>query len=66
MPMSAPAANAFSLPVTTIAPISSSASNAFSAAPNSSINASFSALSAFGRLSVINPTRPRVSTKMFS
>ena len=64
--MSAPAAKAFSEPVITTAPTPLSAWNASSALPTSSIKAPFSALSAFGRLSVINPTRPRVSTMMFS
>jgi hypothetical protein len=65
-PTSAPAAKAFAEPVMTIAPTASSASNASSAAPSSSINASFSALSALGRCSVISPTRSRRSTTMFS
>src|SRR6266568_6375415 len=56
--MSAPAAKALSLPATTIAPMPSSASNSASACP--------SAFSAFGRLRVIMPTRPRVPTMMFS
>src|SRR6266568_3240679 len=56
--MSAPAAKALSLPATTIAPMPSSASNSASACP--------SAFSAFGRLRVIVPTRPRVPTMMFS
>src|SRR5688572_6067523 len=66
LPMSAPAANAFALPVTTIAPTPASASNASNARPSSSISASFSALSCLGRLSVTRPTRPRCSTRMFS
>src|SRR5471032_3007186 len=64
--MSAPAAKALSLPVITMQPILSSASNCASASPSSSISASLSALSALGRFSVIRPTRPRVSTRMFS
>jgi hypothetical protein len=68
--MSAPAANAFSLPVTTMQPMPSSASKASRAAPSSSISASFSALSCLGRFSVIRPVRcgpsPRVSMRMFS
>src|SRR5882672_6128563 len=56
--MSAPAAKALSLPVMTIAPIASSASNAASASPSSFIT--------LGRFSVTRPTRPRVSTRMFS
>src|SRR6266849_407329 len=64
--MSAPAAKALSLPATTIAPMPSSASNSASACPSSFISASLSAFSAFGRLRVIVPTRPRVPTMMFS
>src|SRR5260370_42433191 len=64
--MSAPAAKALSLPVMTIAPIASSASNAASASPSSFIRESLSAFSALGRFSVTRPTRPRVSTRMFS
>src|SRR3977135_1200710 len=65
-PMSAPAAKALSLPVMTIAPIASSASNAASASPSSFIKESLSAFSTLGRFSVTRPTRPRVSTRMFS
>jgi photosystem II stability/assembly factor-like uncharacterized protein len=64
--MSAPAANAFSDPVITIAPIAASASKASSAAFNSDTRASLSALSTWGRLSVTSPTLPLVSTMMFS
>ncbi len=64
--MSAPAANAFSLPVITMQPMPSSASNAASACPSSFISASLRALSCFGRFSVTRPTRPRVSTRMLS
>src|SRR6266540_2835583 len=64
--MSAPAAKALSPPAMTIAPIPSSASNFASASPSSFISASLSAFSAFGRLRVIMPTRPRVPTMMFS
>ena len=65
--MSAPAAKAFSLPVTIMQPIAASASNAFSAAPSSSIKVSFSALSCLGRFSVITPTLPpSVRTSMHS
>ena len=53
--MSAPAAKAFSLPVTTTQAIESSASKASSASPSSSIRPSLSALSALGRFSVIQP-----------
>jgi hypothetical protein len=64
--MSAPAANAFSLPVMTITEMPGSASNPASAASISSASASFSALSRCGRLSVMIATRSRVSTRMFS
>src|SRR5262245_32364210 len=62
--MSAPAANAFSLPVMTMQPMPSSASKASSAADSSSISCALRALSAFGRSSRIRPTRPFVSTTM--
>ena len=55
------AANAFSDPVSTIAPTASSASNARVAATTSCITSELSALSAFGRLRVMSPTLPRVS-----
>src|SRR5690349_5044633 len=64
--MSAPAANAFSLPARRIAPTSGSASNACNAAPSSCISFAFSALSCFGRLSVMQPTRPLRSVTMNS
>ena len=68
--MSAPAAKAFSLPVTTMQPMPSSASKASRAAPSSSISASLSAFSCLGRFSVIRPVRcgpsPRVSMRMCS
>ena len=64
--LSAPAANAFSEPVRTMAPISESASNASSANPSSATSASQSALRAFGRLRVMRPTRPFRETRMFS
>ena len=64
--MSAPAANARSLPVTTIAPIASSASNASAAATTSRMTCEFRAFRASGRFSVIQPTRPRVSTRIVS
>src|SRR5437762_846162 len=56
--MSAPAAKAFSFPVMTMAPTPSSASKACSAAPSSSMTCGLSALSCFGRSSVMTPTRP--------
>src|SRR5260221_575941 len=64
--MSAPAAKALSLPVMTIAPIASAASNGASASPSSFIRESLSAFSTLARFSVTRPTRPRVSTRMFS
>ena len=64
--MSAPAANARSDPVTTIAPIRGSASKADAAATMSCMTCEFSALSASGRFSVIHPTRPRGSTRIVS
>src|SRR5439155_4854067 len=64
--MSAPAANAFSLPVMTMAPTPSSASKACSAAPSSCMSCGLSAFSCFGRLSVTTPTRPFCSTVMSS
>uniref|UniRef100_A0A2M4DGC9 Uncharacterized protein n=1 Tax=Anopheles darlingi TaxID=43151 RepID=A0A2M4DGC9_ANODA len=54
--MSAPAANAFSLPVITIAPIESSASYRSSASLISATSPLHSAFSAFGRFSVIRAT----------
>jgi len=63
--MSAPAAKALSDPVTTMAPMASSASKAATACPSSAIRPFDSAFMAFGRLSVISPTLPRVSTRMF-
>jgi len=66
-PMSAPAANARSLPVTITQPIFSSASKALRAWPSSSINWSLSALSCLGRLSVTMPTfSASVRTSMVS
>src|ERR1700693_376964 len=62
--MSAPAANALSLPVSTIAPIAGSASRSSNAAPSSAISPGFSAFSACGRFSVTIPTAPRRSTRM--
>ena len=55
MAMSAPAANAFSLPVSTMQAMLSSASKASSAAPSSSISGSLSAFIALGRFSAIQP-----------
>src|SRR5215471_10865595 len=49
-----------------MAPISSSESKRSSAAPSSFMSPSLSALSCLGRLSVIKPTRPRTSVRMFS
>ncbi len=68
--MSAPAANARSLPVSTMAPIASSLSNASSAAPNSSISWSLSAFICLGRFRRITPVfsgpAPSVSVRMHS
>src|SRR5574341_1625665 len=64
--MSAPAANAFSLPVSTIAPTPASASRARSAVPSSAMRPGLSAFSCFGRLSVTIATRPFCSTLMNS
>ena len=57
--MSAPAANAFSLPVMTMQPIWRRPRTPSSAALRSAMSAAFSALSACGRLSVMTPTAPR-------
>src|SRR5690606_12465158 len=64
--MSAPAAKAFSEPVMTMAPMPSSDSKSFSAAVISFTTWSLSALSAFGRLRVMRPTRPRFSAMIIS
>ena len=64
--MSAPAANAFSEPVMMIAPMSGSLSSSAAAVVTSAITWLLSALSAFGRFSVIVPTRPSRSTRMVS
>src|ERR1700687_4302281 len=64
--MSAPAANAFSLPVRTMHPILSSASRSSTAAAISRNTPKDSALSIFGRLSVMMPTAPLLSTRMCS
>jgi hypothetical protein len=60
--MSAPAAKAFSEPVMTMAPIPASASNSASTLFNSSRSCLFRAFSAWGRFSVMRPTRSRLST----
>ena len=64
--MSAPAAKAFSLPVTTMHPIASSASRSSTAAAISPNTPNDSALSIFGRLSLMMPTAPWRSTMMCS
>ena len=64
--ISAPAAKAFSEPVSTMQPIESSASNFSMAWVSSSISASHSALSALGRWRVMRPTLSRCSTRIFS
>ena len=64
--MSAPAANAFSLPVMMIAPIPGSLSNSAAAVVTSFITWLLSALSALGRFSVMVPTRSSRSTRMVS
>jgi len=64
--MSAPAANAFSLPVITAQPCDGSASNAFIASSSSDRIWLLSALSAWGRFSVTSVAAPRCSTRMVS
>src|SRR5882724_2056538 len=64
--MSAPAAKALSLPVSTMHPIPSSASRSSIAAAISPNTPNESALSILGRLSVITPTAPLPSTMMCS
>jgi hypothetical protein len=64
--MSAPAANALSDPVISRQPMFGSASNASIAVLSSSTRAALSALSAAGRLKRMMPTRPLVSTMIFS
>ncbi len=64
--MSAPAANAFSLPVSRMQPILSSASRSSTAAAISRNTPNDSALSIFGRFSVMMPTAPLLSTMMYS
>src|SRR6478752_1211857 len=64
--MSAPAANAFSLPVSRMQPIVSSASRPSTAAAISRNTPNDSALSIFGRFSVMTPTAPLLSTMMCS
>src|SRR6266540_1595222 len=63
---SAPAANTFGPPVRTIARMLSSRSSSSSAATSSSISGPLRALSCFGRLSVMTPTGPSRSTRMYS
>ena len=64
--MSAPAANAFSLPVSRMQPILSSDSRSSTAAAISRNTPNDSALSIFGRFSVMMPTAPLLSTMMYS
>ena len=64
--MSAPAANALSEPVSRMQPMPASASNSAMARASSALSAELSALSACGRLRRMMPTRPRVSTRIFS
>jgi len=64
--ISAPAANARGLPVITMAPMLSSTSKVFRALTTSRDMRTFSALSDFGRFSVMRPTRSRRSTMMVS
>src|ERR1700738_923979 len=64
--MSAPAAKAFSLPASRMHPIRSSASRSSMAAAISLNTPKESALSIFGRLSVITPPAPLFSTMMYS
>ena len=64
--MSAPAAKAFSLPVSTMAAMSGSASKPRSASPSSPMSWSQSAFSACGRLRRITATLPRVSVAIIS
>src|SRR5882757_9589568 len=64
--MSAPAANAFSPPASRMQPILSSASRSSIAAAISLNTPNDSALSIFGRFSVIMPTAPWLSTMMCS
>src|SRR6201747_3072493 len=64
--ISAPAAKAFSPPASRMQPILSSASRSSTAAAISLNTPNDSALSIFGRLSVIMPTAPLLSTMMCS
>ncbi|MEY9669054.1 hypothetical protein ABIE80_007762 [Bradyrhizobium diazoefficiens] len=64
--MSAPAAKAFSLPVTTMQPMASSPSRSSTAAAISRKTPKESALSIFGRFSLMMPTAPWLSTMMCS
>src|SRR5258708_11437231 len=64
--MSAPAAKAFSLPVTRMHPMLSSASRSSTAAAISRNRPNDSELSIFGRFRVMTPTAPLLSTMMCS
>src|SRR5689334_14366094 len=64
--MSAPAAKALSLPVSTMQPTASSASRSSTAAAISRKTPKDRALSSFGRLSLTMPTAPLLSTMMCS
>ena len=64
--MSAPAAKAFSLPVTTTAPMPASASKPARASTTSSMTVWLRALSAFGRLRVMVATRPSTEVRIVS
>ncbi len=64
--MSAPAANALAEPVMMIAPMPGSSSKSAAALVTSFITWVFSALRAFGRFSVMMPTRSSRSTRMVS
>ena len=64
--MSAPAAKAFSPPASRMQPILSSASRSSTAAAISLNTPKDSALSIFGRFSVMTPTAPLLSTMMCS
>ena len=64
--MSAPAANAFSLPVRMIAPMPASSSSSAAAVVTSLITWVLSALRAFGRFSVMVATRPSRVTRIVS
>ncbi len=64
--MSAPAANARSVPATTRLPISGRVSNASSADSSSVMSSWFSALRACGRLISTMPTRPSLRATIYS